>query len=299
MDRMEKNKKTVWLAGIGMLLVLAVGGVIAVKGKSAGSDRKEENTTGQAEEDRNMAKETEDGAITAMYIPFGEEGHVFIGEQSGPFTATFPEEIYDAEGNLIKKEQLAKGNVIKIYGNGIMLESYPGQYPGITRMEVVKEGNPSDADAYQELINEFYHEPDPSQPPTLNVEYRTDLAVVTVMVGRGGYEWVYLDEDGLSNAVVADSLHVLDWEEIADLVLEEPVDVTLRFSEKPKEVEIIRYDASYAGKAQENPEGEKVTAEEKEGELVLKGVDGGYIYNITAKWENGRATYGFVTIAKD
>ena len=180
-----------------------------------------------------------------------------------------------------------------------MLESYPGQYPGITRMEVVKEGNPSDADAYQELINEFYHEPDPSQPPTLNVEYRTDLAVVTVMVGRGGYEWVYLDEDGLSNAVVADSLHVLDWEEIADLVLEEPVDVTLRFSEKPKEVEIIRYDASYAGKAQENPEGEKVTAEEKEGELVLKGVDGGYIYNITAKWENGRATYGFVTIAKD
>ena len=39
-----------------------------------------------------------------MYIPFGEEGHVFIGEQSGPFTATFPEEIYDAEGNLIKKE---------------------------------------------------------------------------------------------------------------------------------------------------------------------------------------------------
>jgi len=263
MDRMEKNKKTVWLAGIGMLLVLAVGGVIAVKGKSARSDRKEENTTGQAEEDRNMAKETEDGTITAMYIPFGEEEHVFIGEQSGPFTATFPEEIYDAEGNLIKKEQLAKGNVIKIYGNGIMLESYPGQYPGITRMEVVKEGNPSDADAYQELINEFYHEPDPSQPPTLNVEYRTDLAVVTVMVGRGGYEWVYLDEDGLSNAVVADSLHVLDWEEIADLVLEEPVDVTLRFSEKPKEVEIIRYDASYAGKAQENPEGEKVTAEEK------------------------------------
>jgi len=59
MDRMEKNKKTVWLAGIGMLLVLAVGGVIAVKGKSAGSDRKEENTTGLAEEDRNMAKETE------------------------------------------------------------------------------------------------------------------------------------------------------------------------------------------------------------------------------------------------
>lgn len=240
----------------------------------------------------------EQKAITAMYIPFGEGGYIFVSEQAGVFTVTFPEKIYDINGNKITQEQLVKGNVVKIYGNGIMLESYPGQYPGVTKMEVIKQGDPSDADAYQNLVDEIYTEPDPAEPPTMNLGYTTDLASVTVMVNRGGYEWVYIDKDYLSNAVVADAAHVLQWkigEELADVKITEPLDITLYFSQMPDEVEVVRYDSALLG-TENIPEGERVVVEKKDGEFVLTGVTAGYVYDVTGIWENGRANYGFITL---
>ena len=237
----------------------------------------------------------------AMYIPFGKGEHIFVGEQSGVFTATFPEKIYDINGKKITQEQLKRGNMVKIYGNGIMLESYPGQYPGIARMEVIEEGQPSDADTWQYLVDEIYTEPDPSVPPTMNLEYTTDLASVVAMVNRGGYEWVYEDKDGLSNAAVADAPHVLQWktgEELADIRINDAVDITLYFSEKPDRVEAVRYDAALLGTG-EIPEGEKVSVTEKKGEFVIKGVTAGYVYDIMGIWENGHVQYGFITVGKD
>lgn len=322
----KKSGKGVWLIGIGAAAAVAAVAVLAgmTAGKGCGAvnsgkevsqgdgeaqvqdgenrQANEENWGPEGDEQGQEAQgaETKEGEpMTAMYIPFGDGMHIFAGEQSGIFEAVFPDEIYDINGNKIGKEQLAKGNMVKIYGNGIMLESYPGQYPGITRMEVIEEGKPSDADVYQEIVDEIYQEPDPAEPPTLNVEYRTDMMIATVMINRGGYEWVYTDEDELSNAVVADSLHVLDWkagEMLADIKVAEPLELTLLFSEKPLEVEAVRYDAALLGKAQEMPEGEKVTVEEKDGKPVLRGVTAGYVYDITGKWENGQANYGFITL---
>ena len=180
-----------------------------------------------------------------------------------------------------------------------MAESYPGQYPGVTKIKVESEGNPSDADQYQEIVDEIYTEPDPAEPPVLQVNYVTSMADVTVAIERGGYEWVYMDKDGLSNAVVADSVPVLDWGELlADITVSEPLDLTLLFSEEPLEVEVVRYDSSLLGKGQETPEGEKVTVSEKEGQMVIEGADGNYVYEVLGVWENGRATYGFVTVEK-
>jgi hypothetical protein len=238
--------------------------------------------------------------ITAMYVPYGEGFHIFVSEQAGVFEATFPEEIYDMNGNMISEEQLVKGNMVEIYGDGIMLESYPGQYPGIMKMKVVKEGSPSDADVYQEIVDGIYQEPDPAEPPALNLEYTTDMMNAVVIVNRGGYEWVYMDKDGSSNAVVADSAHVLDWktgEELVDITVSEPLELTLHFSAEPQNVEVIRYDASLLGKSQESLEGEKVTVEKKDGKWTLAGVTAGYVYDITGIWENGRANYGFITLA--
>ena len=240
-------------------------------------------------------------AVDAMYIPFGKGEHIFVSEQAGVFTVTFPEKIYDVNGKKITPEQLKRGNMVKIYGNGIMLESYPGQYPGVSKIEVTAEGSPSDADTWQYLVDEIYTEPDPSVPPTMNLGYTTDLASVVVMVNRGGYEWVYEDQDGLSNAVVADAAHVLTWkvgEELADVKLSEPLDVTLYFSEKPKAVEVVRYDAALLG-AEQIPSGENVSVSKKSGEFVLPGVEAGYVYDITGIWENGHAHYGFITLSKD
>lgn len=303
----ENSTKNVWIIGISIAVILGI--LIVVIGMTMGRSAqkgdemdKQEQDEGSVENDTsvqdNIAEDEEQWAVTAMYIPFGESEHIFVGEQTGPFVATFPDEIYDIDGNKITKEQLAKGNIVKLYGNGIMLESYPGQYPGITRMEVVEKGQPSDADVYQEIVDEIYQEPDPAQPPTLNAEYTTDLAIATVMVNRGGYEWIYLDEDGLSNAVVADSAHVLNWEEdmLADIRVDEPLELILNFSVKPQEVKVVRYDASLYGKAQDIPQGEEVAVEEADEKWMLTGVTGGYVYDVTGIWENGRANYGFITL---
>lgn len=310
MNNGENSRKNVWIIGISIAVILGI--LIVVIGMAMGRSAqkgdemdKQEQDEGSVENDTsvqdNIDEDEEQWAVTAMYIPFGESEHIFVGEQTGPFVATFPDEIYDIDGNKITKEQLEKGNIVKLYGNGIMLESYPGQYPGITRMEVVEEGQPSDADVYQEIVDEIYQEPDPAEPPTLNVEYTTHLAVATVMVNRGGYEWIYLDEDGLSNAVVADSTHVLNWEEdmLADIRIDEPLELTLNFSVKPQEVKVIRYDASLYGKAQDIPEGEEVAVEEEDGKWMLTGVTGGYVYDVTGIWENGRANYGFITLGQE
>lgn len=274
------NKKTVLISTIAMIIFIFAGVLIWMFMGKGGK------------------QEMEQEAIRAMYIPFGEEGHIFVSEQGGVFTATFPEEIYDIDGNKITRDQLVRGNVVKIYGNGIMLESYPGQYPGITKMEVTNQGDPSDADKYQYLVDEIYTEPDPAEPPTMNLGYSTDLASVVVIVNRGGYEWVYTDDDYLSNAVVADAAHVLQWkvgEELVDVKIAEPLDITLYFSKMPEEVEAVRYDSALLG-AEDITEGEKVSVTKKDGEFVLTDVTAGYVYDVTGIWENGRANYGFITL---
>lgn len=308
---MDKKKKIWIFAGVAAVIIIVLAAAALVSGSmrndrinsghndnnNSNNNSSNDNSTQDNSSQNEGSGETADAPpITAMYVPITEDIYLFIGEESGVFTIHFPEEIYDIHGKKITKEQLAKGNIVKIYGNGIMAESYPGQYNGVTKLEVIEEGTPSDVDQYADIVDQFYQEPDPSQPPTLNVEYTTDLAAVTVMVNRGGYEWIYMDKDGLSNAEVADSAHVLQWGELlADLRLQEPADVTLSFSEEPQEVNAVRYDSALAGTEQENPEGENVTVEEKEGEFVLPGVTAGYIYEITGIWENGRATYGFIT----
>ena len=278
-----KNKKWVWII-IGCAVVVGIAAAV-IYGRGAGKGGQEEGEP-----------------ITAMYVPYGEDGYIFVSDQAGVFTVTASEESYqvnDINGNKISLPELKRGNIVKIYGNGIMAESYPGQYPGVTRIEVESEGNPSDADQYQEIVDGIYTEPDPAEPPILQVNYVTSMANVSVAVERGGYEWVYMDKDGLSNAVVADSVPVLDWGELLiDITLSEPLDLTLLFSEAPLDVEVVRYDSSLLGKGMEMPEGEKVTVTEKDGELVIEGVDGNYVYEVVGIWENGRATYGFITVKK-
>lgn len=296
----EGKKKTgVIVIIVAMVIVAALMIWGIVKGKGSAPEAESGTTEGNVQEE-NVAEEgtAEEMAITAMYVPVAEDFYVFIGEQSGVFTIEFPEEIYDINGNKISKEQLVKGNMVKIYGNGIMLESYPGQYPGVTKLEVVSEGKPEDADKHQEIIDGIYTEPDPAEPPYMDVQYTTESAITTSVVARGGYEWTYMDKDGLSNAVVADSTHVLQWgDQLIDIKLQESLTMTLLFSKQPQEVKAVRYDASLLGTEGDMPEGEEVEIGEAEGNYTIANVESGYVYEITGIWENGRVTYGFVTVS--
>lgn len=259
----------------------------------------EEGQTEDTNTEETQEKMEETVETTAMYVPIADDVYIFVEQTTqNIFTINFPEEIYDVNGNKITKEELAKGNIVKLYGNGIMLESYPGQYPGISKIEVLEEGQPSDADQYQDIVDQIYQAPDPAEPPTLDVEYTTDLAITMSVVNRGGYEWTYMDEDGLSNAVVADSTHVLTWgDELLDMKFSEPLDMTMHFSIQPEEVQVVRYSSELLG-TEEQPEGETVTIEERDGKWVIPQAETGYVYEVTGIWENGRATYGFLTVAK-
>ena len=286
-----------------MLSTVMTAGLLVGCGKSSGGAQPDDSQTEQTQETGEAQMENRNEMeSTAMYVPIDEDKEIYIfvdQETNAVFTITFPEEIYDASGNKITKEELAKGNIVKLYGDGIMLESYPGQYPGISKIEVIEAGTPEDAAQYQSIVDEIYQEPDPAEPPTLNIEYTTDLAAVTSAVNRGGYQWTYMDKDGLSNAVVGDYVPVLNWgDELIDIKLEKPLNVTLRFSEQPIEVEAVRYEASLLG-AEEIPEGEEVTVQEKEGEFILSQTEPGYVYEITGVWENGRADYGFIVTAQE
>src|SRR5699024_3474211 len=73
-------------------------------------------------------------AMRAVYLENGN-GNMFVSiEQETPFTGTLPEDISDEDGNAITADDLNNGDVVDIYGDGIMLNSYPGQYPGISKL---------------------------------------------------------------------------------------------------------------------------------------------------------------------
>ena len=67
---------------------------------------------------------------TAMVVTFGDGEVLFVDQETGtPYYPTLPE----------GTPELTAGNIVRVSGNGIMLESYPAQYPGITDVEVIEE----------------------------------------------------------------------------------------------------------------------------------------------------------------
>lgn len=248
---------------------------------------------------RNRNAEQEEHAILAMYVPYGDGHYFFIGQKDdGAFDARIPEELYDIDGKKITRSELVAGNILKIYGDGIMATSDPGQYPGVTRMEIVQEGTPSDADKYEKLVKRYYREPDPSERPTLGIEYTTDMAVVHVMATEGGYEWSYEDKNGQSQSVVADSQHMLLWKDISDLNIDGPTDLILDFSEEPDGIEAERWESSLRSDTEDQQElsqGETIEIAVKDGKAAIEKAEPGYVYRVTGIWENGRCEFGFLT----
>lgn len=105
-------------------------------------------------------------SIRAMYIPVSENEHLMIDlDSKSVFTVTMPDVILNTEGKKITWQELKRGNIVRIYGDGIMLESYPGKYPGVTKIEVVEEGKPSDADPYEKMVDEQRPSKSPSESP--------------------------------------------------------------------------------------------------------------------------------------
>lgn len=259
----------------------------------------EGTSQGASKEESGLPQTDADGEapLRAMYLTDKIGEYLFIGTENGTlFVAPVPEELYGMDGNQLTADQLSVGTVVDIYGNNMMLESYPGQYPGVSKMVVVKEGTEADTEPYQYLIDEIYTEPDPSQPPFMDLEYQNEQANVVVILSQGGYSWSYTDENGETQNVVADSAHILAWEQLVDVTLKEPADMKLSPSQPLKDVEVTRWPAEARGtEIGDMPEGETVEVTEEDGSFRIKEVEPGYVYLVKGIWENGEAEFGFYT----
>lgn len=222
---------------------------------------------------------------------------------SSVFTAPIPEDLTDAAGNAMTADQLVSGNRIDIYGNGIMLESYPGQYPGVTKMVMTGEGSPEDVEPYQDEINMIFAEPDLSNPPQLNIVYTASFGTVTSIInGPGNYEWTVPAEGDEANTIAACGRPVLQWDNLESVTIEGRTDMRLEGEPLPDKATVCRWPVSaYLAESEDldNVEGEAVTVETgADGQIILKDVEAGYVYEIVAEWEMGQAEYGFITKAK-
>lgn len=216
--------------------------------------------------------------MEAMYIEKGDHFSIFVDTRNdSPFTANIPEETAD----------LTTGDIVYIYGNGIMLESYPGQYPGVTKIEIIQEGKEEDAEKYSDLVEELYEEPNPAEPPYLSLEYSTELANVSTVGVLGSYHMEYTDEDGNQKISEGEAGDIQEWEELYDLSVTEPVDVYLNFTDQPESVAVFYY-------AKGEKEGKEIDLTEEEDSFYLKGLEKPGRYLVKAVFQNGEAEYGFM-----
>ena len=290
---------------VAAVCVLALACVAALAGCAGGSDN-----PGKPAAVGNQAPAEEQGEAgtvesTAMVI-YNNGGEVlFVDQDNG--TLYYPtlegNTILGANGAAISADDLAVGNIVRVTGNGIMLESYPGQYPGISEVAVIEEGSPSDADQYAELISQVVIEPDPSEVPSGYVQYATDMADTSVMLEPYTYEWVVPGDGAANNEQELDA----DFTDaqgtllagIVDARISAPVEATVGFSVAPTNVVVERTPLTSTDVPAVNPavEDEPVPATLQSDGTAVFTMEPGYAYEIEADFAQGEASYAFYTFS--
>jgi uncharacterized membrane protein affecting hemolysin expression len=103
------------------------------------------------------AKEEQE-AISAIYVNTGEylKQGIFVDMNTQTvFTADVPSAgIYNKNGTLIAGDVLEDGDKVKIYGDGQITRSKPGQYNNITKMQRIGRASLEEADTYKKIAEE-------------------------------------------------------------------------------------------------------------------------------------------------
>ena len=282
------SKKTKLIVGTGVaLLVLIILAVVGIRNYF------------MRDESSDKAWKDSGNIMQAVYLKKENGNNIFVSlENDMPFTGKIPqEELYDEEGKKITEQDLNNGDVLDIYGNGIMAQSYPAQYHGITKIERTEQANQKYIQEYGHYLDELFPEKDPAQLPYLNVCYTDELASVAVMIPEAlSCTWTY-EENGESRTITTDAPHVLQTEPTEVTKLSEPMTMELEFDEKPESVQILSWDDSlleqYQDSAAEIPEGTPVEVQENEKGNTEFTAQPGCVYLVQGQWENGTVDYGF------
>lgn len=241
---------------------------------------------------------------TALVVFANGNDVLFVDENTEtPYFPTIPAEgITGLDGSTITVDDLAVGNVVAVEGNGIMLESYPGQYPGITSIRVIEQGNPSDAEAYSAIVDEVFAPVDPASPPTGSVSYRTDMANTTLMLEPYSYQWSngegpapvaldgwFADENGL----IAEST--------PDAIIAEATEATATFDRSFQSLQVNRWPLTADSDGQAHMD---LTAAEQpvdhateESGTATFTIKPGYAYGLYVTFANGDASFAFIATA--
>ena len=144
-----KKKERDWKFIIGIVVLIAI---FAVMGGAFWNMVGEQAKLVKEEEQQQEAN-----AIPAIYIETGEflKTGIFVNTKNGEiFSAKVPAEgIYNKKGKLISDDVLENGDEVKIYGDGIMLESFPGQYPVVTKIQRTGRASLEETQEYENLVN--------------------------------------------------------------------------------------------------------------------------------------------------
>ena len=160
--------------------------------------------------------------------------------------------------------------------------------PGIYRfckpiMDHRAPGDNENAVFYAEFVIEGEKTGTMKEPPALTVMDESGNAVEALL---GTYQWTYDNGDGTMAAVCADSFHPLEWEDILIPLETEDDSITLSFALPPDSFTVSCWSDEYWG--QNHAVKDSVTRG-----YTVEVKEGGYVYEVTAQWPAGTASYGF------
>ena len=254
---------------------------------------------------RNISEEDAMFESEALVIASDEAGLLFVDtETETPYTPgdLAQARIVGADGEEISASDLARGNLVRVVGNGIMLESYPAQYPGISEVEVLKTGSAADADPYNELVAQVRPAKDPAEPPYAALSYRTDDAAVTVALTLVSSTW----QDG-ENATGERPAPAVAFtpDALADARISHALEATVELDTPATAVRAVRWNESDLARAaeasggytalEENQPSEEVAVSTADGAASLT-IEPGWRYALTVEFTDGEATYAFTVV---
>lgn len=275
-------------------------------GGSQGSAGKPDAVGNRATEQSTPNAAASEEVSTAMVAYADGDTILFVDQKTGaPYFPTLIDDAVVSENGVeIDADDLVAGNIVQVTGNGIMLESYPGQYPGITEVEVISQGTPADADQYADLVAEVIATPDPSAVPTGSVEYTTELAQTSVMLNPFDYHWVVPGDNGDNNEKSLDG-EATDTGgalvgDIIDARIPAATDAIARFSAAPTNATVERKPLTKEGDTptvDPAAEDEMVPSTLQADGTVAFTIEPGYLYEIEVDYAQGEASYAFYTLA--
>jgi len=295
---MKNALRKVWAGIFILIMVLGVAAVWRLALQKEGQEEMSET-----------AESYEEEGVIYRFSDKDPGAYVFIRDHEGDgyredyvdAINTHPDEddIYGENGEHITEAELETGDRVKVISSGEILETYPGTYVKVFRMEIIKKADEAEREAcierYGEALAWCYQEPDPSEPPVVQLIYSEGETETCLFPERGGYQWSWETEDGQRETAAADTAFISEWEQIMGNPMT-PVTgkVEIHATKEGADVVTVTRWPEEVRDMEEKPEGEHVPVENLDGKWYVTGMEGGYYYLMRVCWGEDYVEYGIL-----